>query len=476
MIPNVSMRGALSDRNLLGSILEGESWHAWRVLLIAAMGEPLLEDERQTFTMLTGRAQEPGERVEELAAVVGRRGGKSRAVATLASYLGGLCDHSRDLAPGEKGVVLCIAPDQRQSRIVLDYSEACFEASAVMRGQIAHRNSECLELSSGISIEVRSASFRRLRGLTLVAAIADEAAFWHSGDDSANADTEILGAVRPGLATTGGPLVIASSPYAKRGELWSVFRKHYGPNGDPRILVAQAPSRVLNPRLPQTVVDRALERDRDSARAEYLAQFRADIESYIAVEIVEKCVDLEVYERPPLRGVRYVGFVDPSGGSVDSFTMAIAHRDGERVVVDVTRERRPPFSPEGVVAEFGETLKAYGVSRVRGDRYAGEWPREAFRKRGIVYEPATAPKSDLYRDLLPMLNGATIALLDNARLVNQIAGLERRVSRAGKDSIDHSPGGHDDVANAVAGVAWVASGHGAPQGSAGSKIQTAGWY
>ena len=39
------------------------------------------------------------------------------------------------------------------------------------------------------------------------------------------------------------------------------------------------------------------------------------------------------------------------------------------------------------------------------------------------------------------------------RLVSQIVGLERRVSRAGKDSIDHAPHGHDDLANVVAGVA-----------------------
>jgi hypothetical protein len=31
--------------------------------------------------------------------------------------------------------------------------------------------------------------------------------------------------------------------------------------------------------------------------------------------------------------------------------------------------------------------------------------------------------------------------------------LERRTARSGKDSIDHAPNGHDDVANAVAGVA-----------------------
>jgi hypothetical protein len=37
--------------------------------------------------------------------------------------------------------------------------------------------------------------------------------------------------------------------------------------------------------------------------------------------------------------------------------------------------------------------------------------------------------------------------------------LERRTARGGKDSIDHSPGQHDDVANAVAGALVLAAHH-----------------
>jgi hypothetical protein len=43
------------------------------------------------------------------------------------------------------------------------------------------------------------------------------------------------------------------------------------------------------------------------------------------------------------------------------------------------------------------------------------------------------------------------------KLVHQLVGLERRTSRGGRDSIDHAPGGHDDLANSVAGVADVIS-------------------
>lgn len=108
--------------------------------------------------------------------------------------------------------------------------------------------------------------------------------------------------------------------------------------------------------------------------------------------------------------------------------------------------------PEGVVEEFATLLKSYGISKVIGDRYAGEWPREQFRKHSITYEPSAKPKSDLYRDLLPLINSGKADLLDNPKLTTQLLGLERRTARGGKDSIDHSPGAHDDVVNSVAGA------------------------
>jgi hypothetical protein len=121
-------------------------------------------------------------------------------------------------------------------------------------------------------------------------------------------------------------------------------------------------------------------------------------------------------------------------------------------VLDAVREVRPPFSPESVVKEFAILLRSYRISTVTGDRYAGEWPRERFREHGIAYEVAESPRSDLYRDLLPVLNSGACELLDIPRLATQLCALERRTTRAGRDSIDHPAGGHDDVANAVAGA------------------------
>jgi len=145
--------------------------------------------------------------------------------------------------------------------------------------------------------------------------------------------------------------------------------------------------------------------------------------------------------------------VDPSGGSQDSFTAATAHmgKDG-MVILDAIRERRPPFSPDGVTQEFARFFASYNVATIMGDKYAGEWPRERFKKHGIRYEANAQPKSDLYRDLLPLLNSEQVELLDVPRLAAQLAGLERRTSRSGKDTIDHAPRGHDDLFNAAAGV------------------------
>ena len=87
----------------------------------------------------------------------------------------------------------------------------------------------------------------------------------------------------------------------------------------------------------------------------------------------------------------------------------------------------------------------------------GEFVKEPFRRHGISYEVCKQPKSDLFRDMLPLLNSGRITLPRHDRLIAQIVGLERRVSRAGRDSIDHAPGGHDDIANAVSGVVGAIS-------------------
>jgi len=251
-------------------------------------------------------------------------------------------------------------------------------------------------------------------------------------------------------------LVVISSPYGRAGELYKTYERQYG-HDDPYTVVWNADTRSLNPTVAERVIERAYEGDPVSAASEYgrdgHVQFRRDVESFLDPEAVAAVTVPDRRELPPVPGTRYVAFADPSGGSNDSFTVALAHRQGEdQAVLDGVREVRPPFSPDAVVQEYAELLKSYAVFEVTGDRYAGEWVQENFRRHGIRYTPSRKTKSDIYKELVAPVNAQRIELLDLPVLRAQLLGLERRVARGGRDSIDHGPGGRDDVANSVAGA------------------------
>jgi hypothetical protein len=134
-------------------------------------------------------------------------------------------------------------------------------------------------------------------------------------------------------------------------------------------------------------------------------------------------------------------------------TLAIGHCESNGLaVLDAVREVRPPFSPDQVCEEFSTLLKSYNISRVTSDYYGGEWPRERFASHGISLDVSQRNKSQIYSEFLPALNGQRVRLLDLPRLIGQLVSLERRTARGGRDSIDHAPGAHDDLANAACGV------------------------
>jgi hypothetical protein len=60
-----------------------------------------------------------------------------------------------------------------------------------------------------------TASSKKLRGPTYTAIIRDELAHWLVDEYYENPDVEVLGAARPGLMTTHGPVLMMSSPWAK---------------------------------------------------------------------------------------------------------------------------------------------------------------------------------------------------------------------------------------------------------------------
>ncbi len=435
-----------------------ESWAAWRAFLASLFGLSMSEPEATIYRTHTCRSTLPTSPAREAWLVVGRRGGKSRIAALIAVFLACFRDYSTHLAPGERGVVMALAADRKQARVVFQYIAALLDRVPMLARLVEHRTAEAIALTNRITIEVHTASYRAVRGYTVVAAILDEVAFWY-GEESLNPDTEILTALRPAMATIPNALLLGiSSPYARRGALWEAYRDHHGRDGDP-VLAWQADTRAMNPSIPEAFIAAEYEKDAASAKAEYGAEFRVDIEGFLTREMVEACVIPGRHELPPISGVHsYIAFVDPSGAAEDSMTLAICHEErGRRLVLDLIRERRPPFSPEAVVQEFAVVLRSYRVATVHGDRYGGEWPRERFETHRILYKTADLPKSGLYHELLPLLTSREVNLLDSPRLIAQLVGLERHTGRAGKDSIAPSRNQHDDLANAVAGALAVAA-------------------
>jgi hypothetical protein len=447
---------AIEDPLLFQRWFTGNTWGAWKALLSVLFGLALSPDQLEAYRRHTGRKAPPRQPSREAWIVAGRRGGKSLVAALIAVYLACFRDYSKHLAPGELATIMLIAADRKQARVVMRYVTAFLESVPMLSAMILTRTKESFELSNRVVIEIHTCSFRAVRGYTIVAAICDEVAFWRSEESSANIDSEVISALRPALSTIPGSLLLCiSSPYARRGALWESYKRHYGKNDAPA-LVWQAATREMNPSVPQAVIDQAYADDEASAAAEYGAEFRRDIESFVLREAVDACIIPNRIELPPVSSINYHAFCDPSGGSQDSFTLAISHADKDHTILDLVREIKPPFSPEAVVRDYANLLSQYRVSRISGDRYAGEFPRELFRRHGIEYRSAEQTKSELYGELLPLLNSNRAELLDNPRLISQLCNLERRTARSGKDSIDHSPNAHDDLINAAAGALVLA--------------------
>jgi len=456
----VNIVQALDDPAIFGGVIRDRStWGAWRGFLKALFGLPMNEAEADLFRACTARETLPTATFGAAWLICGRRAGKSFVLALIAVFLACFRDYAPFLAMGESATVIIVAADRRQARVIFRYIKGIMEAVPALRALVEGETAEELRLTTPVSIEVMTASSRTIRGYAIPCALLDEAAFW-TVEGASDADVDIIGALKPAMKQFPGAMLLgASSPYSRRGAMWEAFKRHHGVD-DSRTLVWQAATRVMNPTIPQAEIDAEYEADPARAAAEYGALFRSDLEAFVSREVIEAAVEPGRHELPPVHGTNYLAAVDPSGGSKDAMTLAIAHRDGERGVLDAVRVRKPPFSPESVVTDFVGLLKTYSVTKVSGDRYAGEFAREPFRKLGIDYQLNDRSASEIFRDTLPLLNSSRVELLDVPQLTAELIALERRTSRVGRDSIRHPDSGHDDLAVVACCAVFDAIGRG----------------
>src|SRR5580704_9667062 len=307
---------AISDQRLFGAAFRDLStWRALRAFLAGLFGIAMSEAQAEVYRACTGRSGLPDRPFREAWLVCGRRSGKSFVMALIAVFLACFRDYRPFLGFGEKCTIMVVAAHRKQARVVLRFVRGLL-AAPVLAKRVVNDVSDAIELQGDVVIEVITAS-HAVRGYALGAALVDELAFFPS-DDASVSGAEIIAAIRPAMATIPDSLLIcASSPYARTGAMWDAYRKHYGKDDAP-VLVWRAPTLTMNPSVPRRVIDEAYEVDPASAAAEYGAEFRTDVETFVTREAVEACVSLGVRERPPVLDEYYSAFVDPSGGSADA--------------------------------------------------------------------------------------------------------------------------------------------------------------
>lgn len=354
---------AMQSPELFGDSFQGESWESWRAVLSGAFAIPMDEDRLTLFKQLAGDREPPQERVRELWCIAGRRSAKTHTAAAIAVYLATVGAEleglTSKLSTGERGVIALLATDRTQAKTALNYIAGMLDASPVLRQMVLKQNTESVELVNNVTIEVNTANYKAVRSRTLLACIMDETAFFTDSATSTANDQEIYRAAVPGLATTGGLLIAISSPYAKRGLLYSKFRKHYGADG--RVLVVKGATSVFNPTLDPQIIQDAIDEDPEAAKTEWLGEFREGISSFVDRAVIESCTRQKPLIVPPMPGIKYQAFVDPAGGgespNSDQFTMAIGYPENGKAVICGVWGRKG--SPAEITAEYAEILKTY---------------------------------------------------------------------------------------------------------------------
>jgi hypothetical protein len=450
--------------HVLGQWFRGPTWHTWKSVLKAAYALPMTVEEIALFRRVADR-DPPSAPVRELVAVAGRRAGKDSIASAIAVHAA-LGDYSALLRPGEMATVLCLACDRDQAAIVLRYIKAYFTRIPSLAALVTRDTLEGFELANNVEIVVGTNDYRSVRGRAIVCAILSEAAFYPR--DAASSDKEVIAALTPSLATLPGSLlVIISTPHMKGGILYDKWSHSFG-KPDTRTLVVHGGTRAFNESIDQAVIDEDLALDPQRASAEWLAEWRADLDTFIDPEMIAALTERGVVVRPPLEGVAYVAFCDASSGRGDSFTCAIAHRDGDKIILDAVMVWRSPFAAAQVVGECADFVRGYRLHEVWGDRYAVGFTIAIFAEHGITYRENIMRKradgteqaldrSMIYLSWLPLATSGRVVLLDLPRMASQFVALERRAFPSGNDKIQHPDGKHDDIANSVAGAMVLAS-------------------
>lgn len=438
---------------------------AQETFLRALYGLSPSEEQAAIFRECTGADYTTPRRYSEAAALCGRRSGKTRKLLSrIAIYEAVLGGHERHLARGERGVFLIVAQSFRAGKnLAFKAIEADLTGSPLLRSMVAEIRADEIDLTNGITIAVYPPSFRAFRGLTLVSLMADEIAFWNV--EGVNPDREVLAAARPAMATIpGAKLIMASTPYAKRGALYEAVKAGWG-QADSEVLVWKAPTALMNPSISRAYLERERRRDPEMFRREFEAEPSDSITTLFDSDAIDACVIPGRRELPPHPAFSYVAALDAAFRG-DTFTFGLCHQEQGRVIFDVLTgwegSKRQPVNLESIAQEIGRLCAEYRVSEVLGDQYCAQPIKEALARHGVRFQERAFSarfKAEIYHSLKHVLNQGTIELLDHPKSLRELGNIELRLTSGGNAQIGAPEigGYHDDYATVIALAASEAS-------------------
>jgi hypothetical protein len=459
---NMNLKGKLKlwSNDITAFVKDGlglELSPAQETLLRSIYALPLSPPQLEIYRQCTGRTNPPQKPFSEVTVIAGARAGKdSRIAGPVALYEAIFGGHAEQLARGERGIIPIVAADARGTKIAFGYLKGYLTSSPILSTMIEEVYAAEIALTNRISIVCFPCVGKSLRGWSIPAGILDEVGFYRL-EGSSDSDAEVQASVRRGMiGFKQSRLVKISTPYMKGGVLYDDYKIAFGVD-HPDLLVWKASSVLMNPTL-EGRLEQEKRLDPLRYQREYEAEFADDIAAFLPSKWIEDAVVSGRHELPFNPSFIYSSACDPSGGGADAFTFSIVHTEGQgpesKTVQDVLKgwQRVGNEAPDlkGVVKEICDILRAYSLTSIVGDRYAGQWVRQAFSENGISYQESESDKSAAYLSLEPQFAQGRIELLDHPRMVRELKTLERRPRSGGKIIVDHPLRFHDDYSNALA--------------------------
>lgn len=401
-----------------------------------------------------------------VAAVCGRRAGKSYVMVALRLVHGMLVRNVPRLPPGTRAVAMIIAPRDSMRLEVFRYALGAVESKPELRALLEGKpkvDTFTLRRPDGVRVAfetgVATAGGTAARGRWFTDFALDESAFFR--DDSFKVNDEELYNAGSSTLLPGGQVLVTSTPWAEAGLLYRLWKERPA-----NTHVAHAPTLVMNDsEVTRDAVVHAEAQDPDNAAREFGARFMT---SGTTVFFESVTLDAMRSEEPfSLAPGDVVGAGGDFGFRSDSSALLMVAMRGTKLhIFDGTEERPLPgaaLKPSTTVARFVEVIQRR-CEYVTADQHHRSSIEEHLEEHGLVYSPAPhSPAENYVRARQLLREGSVVLHAPNLprelvdRLIQQLRETQGRPTASGGMSIIHprwSKGGHGDLADAFTLAIW----------------------